>query len=528
MVPLSDWFLTIEERGNPDTAIDRRRGSSWSEGNNCRVLVHGATYFAQLFDELDGLEEGDSVFFTDWRGDADELLAGEGTGVASVLGRLAKGGVKVRGLLWRSHPDQAKFSEQENVRLVDQINRAGGQAFVDERVRRAGCHHQKLVVIRHRAGTDRDVAFVGGIDLSHGRRDDHHHQGDPQSITIDRRYGRQPAWHDLQVEVRGPAIGDLEHTFRERWDDPQPLAGSLWSRLIARFADQRARPPALDVQPPDPSPTGKHAIQVLRTYPAKRRAYRFATKGERSVARAYLKSFARGRSLIYIEDQYLWSVAAANALATALERNADLRVVVVVPAYPDEDGPVSGEANRVSQLRALARIAAAGGDRFAAYDIERDDGTPIYVHAKVCIIDDVWMMAGSDNFDRRSWTHDSEVSLAIIDENLDERMPLDPGGFGERARVLPRSTRLQLWSEHLERDDVAVDPVDGFNLLAASAAALDAWYATGRVGPRPAGRLRHHRPAPVPWWVRPAAEAFYHLISDPDGRPLSLRRRKTY
>ena len=76
MVPLSDWFLTIEERGNPDTAIDRRRGSSWSEGNNCRVLVHGATYFAQLFDELDGLEEGDSVFFTDWRGDADELLAG--------------------------------------------------------------------------------------------------------------------------------------------------------------------------------------------------------------------------------------------------------------------------------------------------------------------------------------------------------------------------------------------------------------------------------------------------------------------
>ena len=121
-----------------------------------------------------------------------------------------------------------------------------------------------------------------------------------------------------------------------------------------------------------------------------------------------------------------------------------------------------------------------------------------------------------------------EWEVTIIDENLDERMPLDPGGFGDRARVLPRSTRLQLWSEHLERDDVAVDPVDGFNLLAASAAALDAWYATGRVGPRPAGRLRRHRPAPVPWWVRPAAEAFYRLISDPDGRPLSLRRRKTY
>ena len=525
---LSEWFLTIDERGNPDTSIDRRRGSSWSEGNDCRLLVHGATYFAQLFDELNGLEAGDSVLFTDWRGDGDERLMGPGTEVATVLGRLATNGVNVRGLLWRSHPDQARFSEQENVRLVDQINRAGGRAFVDERVRRAGCHHQKLVVIRHRAGTDRDVAYVGGIDLSHGRRDDHHHRGDPQAIAIDRRYGPQPAWHDLQVEVRGPAIGDLEHTFRERWDDPEPLTNGLWARLIARFADELKRPPALEVQPPDPKPTGPHAVQVLRTYPAKRRGYRFATDGERSVARAYRKSFQRARSLIYIEDQYLWSVAAATALAEALERHADLRVVVVVPTYPDEDGRVSGAANRVSQLRALARIAAAGGDRFAAYDIEREDGTPIYVHAKVCIIDDVWMMAGSDNFDRRSWTHDSELSLAIIDENIDERMPTDPGGFGERARVLPRSTRLQLWSEHLDRDDVAVDPIDGFNMLAVAATAVDAWHDNGQVGPRPPGRLRHHRPAPVAWWAKPAAEAFYHLVSDPDGRPLSLRRRNTY
>ena len=35
----------------------------------------------------------------------------------------------------------------------------------------------------------RDVAFVGGIDLCHSRRDDAAHEGDPQPVSIDARYG---------------------------------------------------------------------------------------------------------------------------------------------------------------------------------------------------------------------------------------------------------------------------------------------------------------------------------------------------
>ena len=120
-----------------------------------------------------------------------------------------------------------------------------------------------------------------------------------------------------------------------------------------------------------------------------------------------------------------------------LRKHRQLRVVVVVPAYPDEDGRVSGAANRVSQLAVLARLADAGGDRFAAYDLERHDGMPIYIHAKLCIVDDVWIMAGSDNFNRRSWTHDSELSIAILDTQPDEREPHDPGGFGDGHVCLP-------------------------------------------------------------------------------------------
>ena len=85
------------------------------------------------------------------------------------------------------------------------------------------------------------------------------------------------------------------------------------------------------------------------------------------------------------------------------------------------------------------------------------------MHAKVCVIDDVWATVGSDNFNRRSWTHDSELGLAVLDEARDERAPVDPGGLGDGARRFARDLRLALAREHLGRaaDDVddLLDPV---------------------------------------------------------------------
>ena len=36
-------------------------------------------------------------------------------------------------------------------------------------------------------------------------------------------YGANPPWHDVQTEIRGPAVYDVEAVFRERWEDPAPL-----------------------------------------------------------------------------------------------------------------------------------------------------------------------------------------------------------------------------------------------------------------------------------------------------------------
>ena len=530
MAPLDDWFLSPPERGNPATPLDGRHpdGRAWTEGNLVRALPHGAAYFSRLHEVLVRTGDGDHVHFADWRGDAGERLDGPGTELGTVFRDLAGRGVAVRGLVWRSHPKK-EFSEQENLRLTEMVNEAGGEILLDERVRRGECHHQKLVLVRRAGHEEDDVAFVGGIDLCHGRRDDERHLGDPQPIDLDPRYGPRPPWHDLQLEVRGPVVGDLEVTFRERWEDPTPLDHrNPWRAIMHRIAHQPGRKPGpLPPMPRDPGPAGPHAVQVLRTYPSKRPRYPFAPDGERSIARAYIKAFARARSFIYLEDQYLWSEEIAAHLATALSRHRGLRLIAVVPRYPDHDGRLTGPPNRFGQERVMERLRRAGGERVAVYDLEAESGCPVYVHAKACVIDDVWAEVGSDNLNRRSWTHDSELSCAIIDGTRDQRKPVDPGGMGDGARVFARDLRIQLWTEHLggeATEEELLDPRAGFERWRHTAEALDAWHRAGRSGPRPPGRVRVHSPRPISrwaaWWSGPA----YRYLLDPDGRPWRLRR----
>jgi phosphatidylserine/phosphatidylglycerophosphate/cardiolipin synthase-like enzyme len=531
--PKSDvdqWFLTVEERGNPVSRIDRGGGDgrAWTDGNAITVLVHGASYFRRLHEELSTVGPGDRAWFFDWRGDSDERLAGPGTELGTVLAEAVRRGADVRGLVWRSHPDQEGYSEQENAHLSEVVNEAGGEVLPDERVRRFGSHHQKLALIRRSARPERDVAFVGGIDLCHGRGDDERHAGDPQRVVLDRRYGGRAAWHDLQLQVRGPAIGALEVTFRERWEDSTPLDHrNPWRARVQRLIRQPQRATPLPPPLPDPPPAGEMFVQVLRTYPAKRPPYPFAPRGERSIARTYQKVLPRARSLIYVEDQYLWSTDVARFFADALRHTPHLRLIAVVPRYPDRDGTLTGPLNRIGQQEALALVRRAGGDRVAVYDLENEAGRPIYAHGKLCVIDDVWMAVGSDNLNRRSWTHDSEVACAVLDPERDPREPTDPAGRGDGARVLPRELRCRLWREHLGPDvseNDLLDPLAGFEAWRRASRALDAWHAGGRTGPRPAGRVRQHVPASVPawalWWARP----LYRLAVDPDGRPGDLKR----
>ena len=67
-----------------------------------------------------------------------------------------------------------------------------------------------------------------------------------------------------------------------------------------------------------------------------------------------------------------------------------------------------------------------------------DRADPLYVHAKVAIVDDRWLIVGSANINADSFFNDTEMCVATDDA------------------ALARDTRVRLWAEHLELDEDTV------------------------------------------------------------------------
>ena len=107
---------------------------------------------------------------------------------------------------------------------------------------------------------------------------------------------------------------------------------------------------------------------------------------------------------------------------------------------------------------------AGGGPSWGANPVTHAKGDPvtgvlipgIYVHAKVMIIDDVFVMAGSSNINRRGLYHDGEINSFTIPQHL-------KGDPNNPARTL----RCRLWAEHL-----GLPPEMGLSLLADPSSAL--------------------------------------------------------
>ncbi len=326
-------------------------------------------------------------------------------GLRDLLGELAER-VEVRVLLWAGAPLPVFTPSRTAVRRVrDELVRGTRvRCALDSHERPMHCHHEKLVIV------DGKVAFVGGIDLTS--------LGGDRFDSSDHSMLGRMGWHDAATCVRGPAVSDVAQHFADRW---RAVEGEQLS------------------DPPTQPPAGEQELQVVRTVPEK--VYEFAPDGDFRILETYTRALRSARKLVYLESQFLWSTDVVDILSDKLAHppSDDFRVVVLLPAKPN-----NGADTTRGQLGVLA-AADDGAGRFLAATISALTGGlagPLYVHAKIGIVDDVWLTVGSANLNEHSFFNDSEMNVVTRDPTV------------------VRETRLRLWAEHLERsvDQVSDDP----------------------------------------------------------------------
>jgi phosphatidylserine/phosphatidylglycerophosphate/cardiolipin synthase-like enzyme len=381
-------------------------------GNAIEILVDGAEALPVIAKEL--MTARSHVHVTGWYFSPDFALLRDDDPVVlrNLLAELAET-VDVRVLVWAGAPLPLFRPSRREVRKMRDELVAGTriQCALDARERPLHCHHEKTIVIDDR------IAFVGGMDLTT-------QSGDRYDLS-DHHARAAVGWHDAAARVEGPAVGDVAEHFRMRWHE----------------VTDETLPPVLPSEP-----AGDVELQVVRTVPEK--IYDAVPRGDFRIAESYVRAFRQAQRFIYVENQFLWSPEIASVLLEKLTDppSKDFKIVFVLPSKPN--------SGRDDTRGVLGELVDADDDngRLLACTLYARAGRlvdPIYVHAKIAIVDDRWLTIGSANLNEHSLFNDTEMNVVANDPNL------------------ARSTRLQLWSEHLElpSDEIPDDPARAIDEL---------------------------------------------------------------
>ena len=407
-------------------------------GNSIELLVDGETALPRMAETL--MAARSHVSLAGWEVTPDLALTRSGSRVVllDVLADLAER-MPVRVLLWAGAPLPLFRPWRLGVRASRRRLTEGTkiQVALDSLERAMHTHHEKLILV------DGQVAFVGGIDLTDDPID--------RFDSSDHPYRRVRGWHDVASELRGPVVGDVAAHFALRWRE---VTGE-----------------SLDVTWPEAA--GDVEAQIVSTIPERR--YSGARNGRFRILEAYVRAIRKARRFIYLENQFLWSPEIVAELREKLLHppSPEFRLVVLLPSRAN-----SGEDDTQGQLGVLAE-ADDHGERFLACTIHaRSAGltsVPVYVHAKVGIMDDAWLTVGSANLNDHSLFNDTEVNVVT------------------RDAALARAARIRLWSEHLEMspEELQGDPVELIDSL---------WkpIAAEQQARREAGEVMTHRLARLP------------------------------
>ena len=366
------------------------------------VLVDGAEVLPRIASELRRARS--HVHVAGWHVSPHVRLedGGRRTELKPLLAQLAER-IAVRVLVWAGSPLPLFRPDRKDIAGVRHALEFGTRIRVaaDARERPMHCHHEKLVVIDDR------IAFVGGVDLTTLAGDRFDSSAHPARGKL--------GWHDAAVVLRGPIVQDVAEHFRLRWRE---VAGETLS------------------PPKRPRRAGATEVQFVRTVPEN--VYDALPDGDFRILEAYTRALRSAQRLVYLENQFFWSSEIAEILQRKLERppSDDFRVLMVLPSDPNN----GGDDTRGQLADLLECDGGAGRVLACALQALGEQGPhAVYVHAKVAIVDDRWLTIGSANLNEHSLFNDTEVNVVTCDSEL------------------ARATRMQLWSEHLERPSNEID-----------------------------------------------------------------------
>ena len=302
-----------------------------------------------------------------------------------------------------------------------------------------GCsHHQKIVVI------DDSFAACGGIDMTSERWDTplHLHEDSRRRGPDGRPYA---PWHDVTMLLEGDAAAALAEIGSRRWRQASgrkltpcmPQQGSAWpERLNAEFRDVE--------------------VGIART-----RA-RYRNQAEvREIESLFVEQIGRARRFIYAESQYFASRTIAEAIARKVSEHDPPEIVLINPL--SAEGWLEQAAMDGARVRLLHAIAERDHKhRFRVFVPVTSEGAPIYVHAKLMIVDDEIVRVGSANMNNRSMGLDSECDVFLDSQRTGN------------AHIVPaiRRLRFSLLAEHC---GLSVEEVErGLESTKSMAAMIDA------------------------------------------------------
>jgi cardiolipin synthase A/B len=225
--------------------------------------------------------------------------------------------------------------------------------------------HRELIII------DGEIGFIGGAGIA-----DHW------------LYGKKdhPRWRDTMFRVAGKAVTNLQSTFAENWLEAsgEILTGKGYFPLCEA--------------------AGKLEAMVVNSSPS---------AGASTRARMLFQTLlaSAGKSIYITTPYFLPDKSAREEMVRAIKERG-VEVKIVMPGKHSDH-----LLTRTSSRRLYGQLLKAGAHVF--------EYKPAMIHAKVMIIDDIWSVVGSTNFDNRSFGLNDEVNLAGFDSGLALRLKED-------------------------------------------------------------------------------------------------------